>query len=138
MTESVTRPGIRLINGIPGTAPAVGPYSQVAVAGDMVFLSGQLPIDPGNGRLVDGGIEQQTEQVFDNIESVLQGIGLALSDIVRCSVYLTDFSEFARMNAVYEQRLKGHKPARETIGIQALAVEASIEITVVAYQPGVS
>jgi 2-iminobutanoate/2-iminopropanoate deaminase len=126
--------GVRLINDIPGTAPAVGPYSQIAVAGDMVYLSGQLPIDPLSGRLVEGGIEQQTERVFDNIEALLKGAGLGLTDIVRCSVYLTDFSQFAAMNAVYEKRFKGHRPARETIGIHALALAAPIEITVIAYR----
>ena len=77
---------VQHINDIPNVPEAVGPYSQLSIAGDSVYLSGQLPIDPNTGKLVSGPIEDQTEQVFNNIEAVLKGVGLELSDVVRYSV----------------------------------------------------
>jgi len=123
---------IKLVNDIPDVPKAVGPYSQVSVAGDMVYLSGQLPIDPKTGKLVSGTIEEQTEQVFNNIEAVLKGVGLGLIDVARSSVYLTDMSTFSNMNAIYAKRFGGHRPARETLGVSALAIGAAVEITVIA------
>jgi 2-iminobutanoate/2-iminopropanoate deaminase len=85
-----TATGVKLINDIPDVPKAVGPYSQLSVAGDNVYLSGQLPIDPKTGKLAGSTIEAQTEQVFNNIEAVLRGVGLELTDVARSSVYLTD------------------------------------------------
>lgn len=129
MTNSVS-----LINDIPDAPKAVGPYSQMSVAGNTVYLSGQLPIDPKTGKLAGGTIEEQTEQVFNNIEAVLKGVGLELTDVARCSVYLTDMGTFSNMNAIYAKRFGGHRPARETIGVSALAVGAAVEITVIAHK----
>lgn len=129
-----TATGVQLVNDIPDVPAAVGPYSQLTIAGDTVYLSGQLPIDPTTGNLISGTIEEQTEQVFNNIEAVLKGVNLGLTDIARLSVYLTDMSTFDNMNAVYAKRLGEHKPSRETIGITALALGAAIEITVTAYK----
>jgi 2-iminobutanoate/2-iminopropanoate deaminase len=129
-TPSAT--GVQVMSDIPNAPKAVGPYSQLSVAGDAVYLSGQLPLDPKTGKLIGGTIEEQTEQVFNNIEAVLKGVGLGLTDIARCSVYLTDMSKFQNMNAIYAKRFGNHKPARETIGVSALALGASIEITVIA------
>ena len=124
--------GVQHINDIPNVPEAVGPYSQLSIAGDSVYLSGQLPIDPNTGKLVSGPIEDQTEQVFNNIEAVLKGAGLGLSDVVRYSVYLTDMNTFSEMNAIYAKRVGEFKPARETLGVSALALGAVIEITVTA------
>lgn len=124
--------GVQHINDIPNVPEAVGPYSQLSIAGDSVYLSGQLPIDPNTGKLVSGPIEDQTEQVFNNIEAVLKGAGLGLSDVVRYSVYLTDMSTFPEMNSIYAKRVGEIKPARETLGVSALALGAVIEITVTA------
>ncbi len=126
--------GIKLINDIPDVPKAVGPYSQLSVAGDTVYLSGQLPIDPETGKLAGGTIEEQTEQVFNNIEAVLKGAGLGLTDVARSSVYLTDMGTFPNMNAIYAKRFGDHKPARETIGVCALALGAAVEITVIAHK----
>ncbi len=104
--------GIRLMSDITNAPAAVGPYSQLAIVGEWYFLSGQLPLDPATGKLVDGGIEAQTGQVFNNIEAVLRGAGLRLSDVVRCSVYMTNMDDFPAMNAIYAKRFSGHKPAR--------------------------
>jgi 2-iminobutanoate/2-iminopropanoate deaminase len=126
--------GVMLVNDIPDVPKAVGPYSQLSVAGDTVFLSGQLPIDPNTGKLAGGTIEEQTEQVLNNIEAVLKGVGLELTDVARCSVYLTDMSTFPNMNAIYAKRFGGHRPARETIGVSALAIGAAVEITAIAHK----
>lgn len=126
--------GVKLMNDIPDVPKAVGPYSQLSVAGDTIYLSGQLPIDPKTGKLVSGTIEEQTEQVFHNIEAVLKGVGLGLIDVARSSVYLTDMSTFPNMNTIYAKRFGDHRPARETIGVSALAIGAAVEITVIAHK----
>jgi len=125
--------GVTLMNEIQNAPEAVGPYSQISIAGDTVFLSGQLPLDPETGNLVGDTLEGQTEQVFNNIEAVLKGVGLGLVDVARCSVYLTDMGTFPAMNTIYAKRFGNHKPARETIGVSALALGATVEITVIAY-----
>lgn len=132
VAESTTNNAVQLLSDLPGAPKAIGPYSQLAIAGDTVYLSGQLPLDPKTGKLVSGAIEEQTEQVFNNIEALLKGAGLGLTDIARASVYLTDMSVFSRMNAIYAKRFGDHKPARETIGVSALALDAAVEITVIA------
>ncbi len=134
LTATNTATGVKLMNDIPDVPEAVGPYSQLSVAGDTIYLSGQLPIDPKTGKLVRGTIEEQTEQVFNNIEAVLKGVGLGLTDVARSSVYLTDMSTFPNMNAIYAKRFGGHRPARETIGVSALAIGAAVEITVIAHK----
>lgn len=126
--------GIRLMNDLPGVPMAVGPYSQLSIAGETVYLSGQIPLDPETGKLVGGAIEEQTGQVFNNIEAALNGVGLGLNNVVRTSVYLVDMGDFSKMNAVYAERFGSHKPARETIGVGALALGAKIEITVIAHK----
>jgi 2-iminobutanoate/2-iminopropanoate deaminase len=129
-----TTTGVQLMNDIPDVPKVVGPYSQLSIAGDTIYLSGQLPLDPKTGKLVRGTIEEQTEQVFNNIEAVLKGVGLGLIDVARSSVYLTDMSTFPNMNAIYAKRFGDNKPARETIGVSALALDAAIEITVIAHK----
>ncbi len=113
---------------------AVGPYSQIFFAGDTIYLSGQLPLDPKTEKIISDNIEEQTEQVFNNIEAVLKSAGLELSNVARCSVYLTDMNTFPIMNEIYSKRFGNHKPARETIGVNALALGAAIEITVIAHK----
>jgi 2-iminobutanoate/2-iminopropanoate deaminase len=134
LTAPATTTGVQLMNDIPDVPKAVGPYSQLSIAGDTIYLSGQLPLDPKTGKLVSGTIEEQTEQVFNNIEAVLKGVGLGLINVARSSVYLTDMSTFPNMNAIYAKRFGDNKPARETIGVSALALGAAIEITVIAHK----
>ncbi|MCC6640513.1 MAG: reactive intermediate/imine deaminase [Deltaproteobacteria bacterium] len=111
----------------------VGPYSQAVSHGGLVFASGQVPLDPATGRLVDGEIEAQTEQVIRNLAAVLTAAGSSLERVVRATVYLTDLSLFARMNAVYARHFTGDpKPARSTIAAAALPLGAGIEIDVIA------
>jgi 2-iminobutanoate/2-iminopropanoate deaminase len=111
----------------------VGPYSQAVVHGGLLFASGQVPLDPATGRLVEGEIEAQTERVIANLAAVLESAGTSLRRVLKTTVYLTDLSLFARMNAVYGRRFAGEpKPARTTIQAAALPLGAQIEIDVIA------
>jgi len=107
-------------------APApIGPYSQAVVHGGLLFASGQIPIDPATGKLVDGDVEAQTERVFANPPTVL-----------RATVYLTDLSVFPRVNAIYEKHLgREPLPARSTVGVAALPMGAAVEIDLIAHVP---
>jgi 2-iminobutanoate/2-iminopropanoate deaminase len=111
---------------------AIGPYSQAQMIEGMVFCSGQVPLDPESMQLVKGGIEEQTRQVFNNIEAVLDAAGLCLSDVVKTTVFLQDMSEFAAMNAVYAECFDGHAPARSTVEVAALPLGARVEIECIA------
>jgi len=115
-------------------APApVGPYAQAVVHGKLLFVSGQIPLDPKTGSLVDGDIEAQTEQVFANLSAVLAAAGTSLDAVLRATVYLTDLTLFPRVNAVYERHLTGDpKPARSTIAAAALPLGAQVEIDAIA------
>jgi 2-iminobutanoate/2-iminopropanoate deaminase len=108
--------------------PPVGPFSSGIHYGDLLFLSGQVGIDPSTGKLVEGGIEAQTEQVLNNLQTVLDSEGRTLDDAVRVGVYVTDMSQFARMNAVYAKRFTLPYPARTTIGVAALPLGALVEV----------
>ncbi len=114
---------------------AVGPYSHGVEAGQLVFLSGQTPLDPATGALVGGGIEEQTRRCLDNLAAVLDAAGLGLDDVVKCTVFLTDMADFAAMNAAYRGYFAEPFPARTTIGVAALPLGASVEIELVALRP---
>lgn len=115
-------------------APApIGPYVQAVAVGELVFASGQIPLDPETGELVDGEIEAQTERVLANLGAVLEAAGSSLAKVVRTTVYLTDLALFARMNAVYARHLTGvPAPARSTVQVAALPRGAAVEIDAVA------
>ncbi len=93
----------------------VGPYSQAVISGDFVFVSGQIPIDPKNSKVVDGGIEAQTVQVLENIKNILESINLTLNDAVKTSVFLSSFSDFQSFNQVYNKYFEDNPPARTTV-----------------------
>jgi 2-iminobutanoate/2-iminopropanoate deaminase len=116
-------------------APApVGPYSQAIIAGDLVFCSGQIPLDPATGQLVTGDIEVQAERVLQNIRAVLEEAGTSLAHVVKATVFLVDLADFPRMNAVYAKHFTSDpKPARSTIQVAKLPANSSIEIEVVAF-----
>ncbi len=116
----------------PDAPAAVGPYSQAVASGDHVFLSGQTPIDPATGALVDEDVAGQARQCFDNLAAVLGAAGLSYADVVKVNVYLTSMDDFAEMNAVYMGRFEQPYPARTTIGVAALPLGARIEIELVA------
>jgi 2-iminobutanoate/2-iminopropanoate deaminase len=111
---------------------AIGAYSQAVRAGDWVFLSGQIPLDPETRQLVQGGIEAQTRRVLDNLAAVLGALDLTLSAVVKTTVYLTDMQDFSAFNAVYASYFPSEPPARATIGVAALPGGARVEIEAVA------
>lgn len=111
---------------------AIGPYSHGVDSGGTVFLSGQTPIDPATGALVEGGIAEQTEQCFKNLFAVLQAASLTPDDVQKVNVYLADMNDFACMNSVYERQFSRPYPARTTIGVAGLPLGARIEIELTA------
>ena len=119
----------------PGVATPRGPYSPAVRAGDFIYVSGQIPVDPVTNQTVLGDIRQETRQVLNNIKRILEGCGATRADVVKCQVYLTDVKDFAAMNEVYAEFFGEAKPARTTIGVAALPLKgAKIEIDAVAYQ----
>jgi 2-iminobutanoate/2-iminopropanoate deaminase len=116
------------------TGKAIGPYSLGINAGDYVFLSGQIPLDGTTGKLVDGGIEQQTQQVFRNIKALLASSGTSMDHVVKATVFMTDLKEFAAMNGVYEQHATVPYPARSTVQVAGLPMGAKVEIEVIAWR----
>ncbi|NKJ72016.1 RidA family protein [Rhizobium leguminosarum bv. viciae] len=109
-------------------AAAVGPYSHATWGGDLLFCSGQTPLDPRTGKLVDGNVADQTRQCFDNLFQVLEAAGLGSDDVVSVNVYLTDMGDFGQMNEIYATRFSSSYPARTTIGCASLPLGARIEI----------
>ena len=112
---------------------AIGPYSQAVVAGEWVFASGQIPIDPGTGEISDGVSTEQTDRVLRNLTAVLDEVGLSLDRVVKTTVYLAGMGTFAEMNAVYAEHFGDHRPARATVEVAALPKNADVEIDVVAF-----
>ncbi len=123
---------IQTIQEVPNAPKAVGPYSPVARAGGMVFLSGQLGLSPDTGELVGSDITSQTEQVLANLKAVLSHVGLSFSDVVKTTIFLTDLANFQVVNTLYSEALGGHKPARSTIQVSALPKGGIVEIEMVA------
>ncbi|HET7873317.1 MAG TPA: RidA family protein [Terriglobales bacterium] len=116
----------------PNAPKAIGPYSQAIKANGFVFLSGQVALDPATGNLVEGGIEQQTEQVLKNITAVLQAADSSWERVVKTTVFLKDMSEFGKMNEVYGKFCKGAPPARSTVEAARLPKDVAVEIDVIA------
>jgi 2-iminobutanoate/2-iminopropanoate deaminase len=112
---------------------AVGPYSQGTHVNGFIFVSGQLPVDPGTGQMVTRDIKTQTARVIDNIEAILQEAGSSLNRVVRCDVFLTDMNEFKAMNEVYASKFPGDiKPARQAFQVVRLPLDAMIEVSCIA------
>lgn len=116
------------------SAKAIGPYSLGIGAGDTVYLSGQIPLDAATGKLVEGGIEAQTEQVFRNIKALLDAAGLDLGHVVKTTVFMTDLKEFQAMNTVYQKHMPAPFPARSTVQVSALPMGARLEIETIAWR----
>ncbi|MBW9199837.1 RidA family protein [Bacteroidales bacterium SW299] len=111
---------------------AIGPYSQAVETDGMVFLSGQIPVNPATGSVVDGGVKEQTAQVFENIKSVLAEAGLAVENIVKTTVFLKDMSLFAEMNEVYAGYFDKDFPARSAVAVKSLPKDVMVEIECIA------
>ena len=112
---------------------AIGPYSQAIHAGDLVFLSGQVPIDPKTGELVSGDIAAQTERVLDNLGAVLAAAGCSFGDVVKTTIYLVDLGDFQAVNQTYAKRFTAAPPARATVQVSALPKGARVEIDAIAW-----
>jgi 2-iminobutanoate/2-iminopropanoate deaminase len=115
--------------------PAVGPYSHAVVAGPFVFVSGQIPINR-QGEMVQGDIVVQTVQVMENLKAILTTAGLALSDVVKTTVFLKDMADFSEMNRVYGEFFPENPPARSTLQVAGLARNAAVEIEAIAFKKG--
>lgn len=111
---------------------AIGPYSHAVWSGSELFCSGQTPIDPSTGKLIDGDVAAQTQRVFDNIALVLEDNGLSLNDVIKCTVYLIDMADFGAMNTVYATRFTAPFPARTTVAVAGLPLGARVEIEAIA------
>ena len=116
----------------PNAPAAIGPYSQAIEVGNMVFLSGQIPVNPATGDVVEGGIKEQTTQVFENIKAVLAEAGLTLDNVVKTTVFLADISMFVEMNEVYATYFSGAFPARSAFAVKQLPKGALVEIESIA------
>jgi 2-iminobutanoate/2-iminopropanoate deaminase len=116
----------------PSAPKAIGPYSQAIKAGTLLFVSGQVPIDPATGNLVDGDIATQTHRVFKNIGEILKAAGTSFDAVVRSTVYLQDMNDFAKMNEVYATYFSSPAPARATVQVSRLPKDAKVEIDVIA------
>ncbi|MCL1893640.1 MAG: RidA family protein [Holophagaceae bacterium] len=115
------------------SAPAaIGPYSQGKVVGNLLYTAGQIPLNPHTMEIVGGGIEEQTSQVLKNLDALLSEAGSSWEKVVKTTVFMTNLGDFATFNSVYEQHLKGAKPARSTVQVAALPRNAMIEIELIA------
>lgn len=119
----------------PDAPAAIGPYSQAIQAGNFVFCSGQIPIDPKAGKITTDDFEAQTRQVLANVAAVLAAAGLTTKDVVKSTVFLKDMADFPKLNPLYEAAFAPHKPARSTIQVAKLPLDARVEIEVIAYKP---
>jgi 2-iminobutanoate/2-iminopropanoate deaminase len=116
----------------PNAPAAIGPYSQAVRWNGMVFLSGQIPLDPASGQLVEGGIREQTRRVLDNLKAVLEASGCSLGSVLKTTVFMKDLSEFAAMNEVYAEYFGDNAPARATVEAARLPRDVRVEIECVA------
>jgi 2-iminobutanoate/2-iminopropanoate deaminase len=115
-----------------GAAKAIGPYSPALKAGNLLFLSGSIPLDPVSGQLVDGGITEQTTRVMENIKALLAAAGADFNQVVRTTVFMIDLGEFAAMNDVYASYFSAPYPARSTVQVVKLPKDVRVEIDVIA------
>jgi 2-iminobutanoate/2-iminopropanoate deaminase len=125
----------RTVVSTPNAPAAIGPYSQAISQGNLVFTSGQIPLDPATQALVGGDIRAQTERVMLNLEAVLAAAGCTFAQVVKSSIFLVDLADFAVVNEVYGKRFPAHPPARSTVQVAALPKGARVEIDLVAVNP---
>jgi 2-iminobutanoate/2-iminopropanoate deaminase len=111
---------------------AIGPYSQAIQVGNLVYSSGQIPIDPATGNFVEGGIKEQTRQSLLNVQAILEEAGLTMKNVIKTTVFMTDMADFADMNAVYAEFFSAPYPARSAVAVKTLPKGALVEIEVVA------
>ena len=112
----------------------IGPYSQAVKAGNMLYVSGQIAIDPVTEQLIEGNIEDETSRVMQNIEALLAASGFSFADIVKTSIFLSDMKHFAVVNGIYDSFFQSDFPARETVAVLGLPKNVNVEISVIAYK----
>ena len=122
---------MKTIVNTPQAPAAVGPYSQAVRSGDLLFVSGQIPIDPATGNLVQGDVEAQTRQVMANLLAVVRAGGFTADSVVKCTCYLKDMEEFARFNAVYSETFTEQPPARECVEVARLPKDVKVEVSAI-------
>ena len=115
----------------PNAPQAIGPYSQAIRLGDLLFVSGQIAIDPQTANIIEGDIEAQTEQVLKNIAAIIEAAGMSLQDVVKCSCFLKDMNDFVRFNGVYEKYFGQILPARETVEVSRLPKDVLVEVSAI-------
>lgn len=114
-------------------APApIGPYSQAVVAGDTIYISGQIAIDPSDGKLKTENIQEETRLVLNNLQAILNEAGYGLENVVKCSIFIKNMDQFADINEVYSRYFDAHKPARETVEVARLPKDVNVEISAIA------
>ena len=116
----------------PEAPAAIGPYCHAVKTGGLLFCSGQIPINPVDGKIVSGGVDEQAKQVFANIRAVLDTAGVTLDNVVKATVFLTDMADFPVVNEIYTENFGEHKPARSTIQVAALPLGSLVEIECIA------
>lgn len=114
-----------------GAPDAIGPYSQAVRAGGLLFLSGQIPLDPATGQMVGGGIEAQTDRVMRNLQAVVEAAGATMADVLKTSCFLADMGQFPAFNEVYGRFFPVEPPARETVQVARLPKDALVEVSAV-------
>lgn len=132
---SETTPKSRQVIATADAPAAIGPYSQAIRAGDHVWLSGQIPLDPQSGALVGETAAEQAEQVLTNLGAVLKAAGCSFDDLVRCTIFLADMDDFASVNAVYAKAMPEPPPARATVEVSRLPKDVRVEISGIAWRP---
>src|SRR3954467_3458159 len=128
----MAKPVMREAVTSPAAPAAIGPYSQAIKAGNLLFLSGQIPLDPATGSIVAGGIELQTRQVFANIGAILKAAGASFDAVVSATVYVADMNDFAKVNEIYATYFSSPAPARATVQVARLPKDSLVEIQVIA------
>ena len=116
----------------PKAPAAIGPYSQAIQVGNLIYTSGQIPIDPATGQLVEGGVKEQARQSLSNIQAILQEAGLTMASVVKTTVFMADMADFAEMNSIYAEFFTEPYPARSAVAVKTLPKNALVEIEVVA------
>lgn len=122
----------KIIINTPDAPAPIGPYNQSVLAGNLLFISGQICINPKTGELINGDIKEETTQVMKNLQAILHEVGMQFNRIVKTTIYLTDMKQFAEVNEVYGSFFNGDHPARETVEVSALPKFVNVEISMIA------
>lgn len=121
----------KIVNSLSAPSP-IGPYSQATLAGNTLYVSGQIPLDPKTGNLIEGTIEEETEMVMKNLSAILSEAGADFNNVVKCSIFVKDMSDFGKINETYGKHFQENPPARETVEVSRLPKDVRVEISCIA------